>query len=177
MTQPYIGEIQLFAFDFAPLGWALCRGTFLPVQQNNALFSLLGFQYGGNGDTIFQLPNFAGRAGCNQGQGTGLTPRTIGDNFGSNDITLTQAEMPAHTHSLTVYNQSDTSKRAASPSTGDALSLPTSSSPFLPNAQPNTQFAQNVIGIGGGSQPHENRQPYLAVNFCIALSGSYPAFD
>ncbi|NTJ63281.1 phage tail protein [Agrobacterium rhizogenes] len=177
MTQPFLGEIQLFAFDFAPLGWASCSGAMLPVMQNAALFSLLGNQYGGNGSTTFQLPNFANRAGCNQGQGIGLTPRIAGDTFGSNEITLTQAEMPAHRHSLTLYNQGDTSKRAASPSTGDALSLPDSSSPFLPNAQPNTQFASTVIGTGGGSQPHENRQPYLAVNFCIALSGAYPTFD
>lgn len=176
MTEPFLGEIQLFAFNFAPAGWASCSGTMLPIQQSSALFSLLGIQYGGNGTTNFQLPNFVNRAGCNQGQGVGLTPRTIGETFGSNDITLTQAEMPAHTHSLTIYNQGDTSKRAASPSTGDALSLPNSSTPFLPNAQPNAQFAPNVIGIGGGSQPHENRQPYLAVNFCIALSGAYPAF-
>ncbi|PDT04272.1 microcystin-dependent protein [Rhizobium chutanense] len=177
MTQPYLGEIQLFGFDFAPRGWASCNGALLLIQQNSELFSLLGTQYGGNGKSTFQLPNFANRAGCNQGQGVGLTPRIIGSSFGSNDITLTQAEMPAHTHSLTIYNQGDASKRAASPSEGNALSLPNSSSPFLPDAQPNTQFAPNVIGIAGGSQPHENRQPFLAVNFCIALVGVYPSFD
>ncbi|MGY5799750.1 phage tail protein [Rhizobium hainanense] len=176
MTEPFVGEIQLFGFNFAPSGWASCNGALLIVHQNTQLFSLIGVQYGGNGTQTFQLPNFANRAGCNQGQGIGLTPRTAGDTFGSNDITLTQAEMPAHTHSLTLYNQGDTSKRAASPSTGDALSLPDLSSPFLTNAQPNTQFASNVIGIGGESQPHENRQPFLAVNFCIALSGAYPTF-
>lgn len=177
MTQPFLGEIQLFGFNFPPQGWASCNGTTLPIQQNTALFSLLGTQYGGDGTTTFQLPNFANRAGCNQGQGAGLTRRPIGETFGSNAITLTQAEMPAHMHSLTIFNQSDSSKRAASPSAGDALSVPNSSSPFLPNAQPNTQFAQNVIGTAGGSQPHENRQPYLAVNFSIALSGIYPSFD
>jgi len=176
MTQPFIGEIQLFGFNFAPLHWAFCNGAMIPIQQNTALFSLLGVQYGGNGTTSFQLPNFANRAGCNQGQGPGLTPRIEGETFGSNGVTLTQAQMPAHAHSLTLFNQGDTSKRAGTPSTGNALSLPNSSSPFLPNTQPNAQFAQNVIGIAGASQPHENRQPYLAVNFSIALSGTFPSF-
>lgn len=137
---------------------------------------MLGVQYGGNGTTTFQLPNFANRAGCNQGQGLCLTPRTEGETFGSNGVTLTQAQMPAHAHSLTLFNQGDTSKRAATPSAGNALSLPNSSSPFLANAQPNAQFAQNVIGIAGEGQPHENRQPYLAVNFSIALNGIFPSF-
>lgn len=176
MTQPFLGEIQLFGFNFPPYRWAFCNGATLPVQQNTALFSLLGVQYGGNGTTTFQLPNFTNRAGCNQGRGAGLTPRTEGETFGSNGVTLTQAEMPAHTHSLTIYSQGDSSKRAAAPSSGNALSLPNSSGPFLPNAQPNTQFAPNVIGIAGGNQPHENRQPYLAVNFSIALSGVFPSF-
>jgi microcystin-dependent protein len=176
MTQPFLGEIQLFGFNFPPYQWAFCNGATLPIQQNAALFSLLGTQYGGNGTSTFQLPNFTNRAGCNQGQGVGLTAHPIGEPFGNNSITLTQAEMPAHTHSLTIYSQSDTSKRAASPSEGNALSVPSSSSPFLPSAQPNTQFAQNVIGIAGSSQPHENRQPYLAVNFSISLAGVFPAF-
>ncbi|MBA8903843.1 MULTISPECIES: tail fiber protein [unclassified Phyllobacterium] len=177
MTEPFIGEIQLFGFNFPPRGWASCNGATLAIQQNTALFSLLGIQYGGNGTTTFQLPNFTNRAGCNQGQGAGLTPRTIGQTFGSNNITLTQAEMPAHAHSLTIYNQSEPSKRAPSPSSGNGLSVPNSSSPFLPNVQPNTQFAQNVIGVAGSSQPHENRQPYLAINFSIALAGIFPSFS
>jgi microcystin-dependent protein len=177
MTQPFLGEIQLFGFNFPPYGWASCNGATIPIQQNPALFSLLGTQYGGNGTTTFQLPNFANRAGCNQGRGAGLTPRSAGETFGSNGITLTQAEMPSHMHSLTLYNQSDSSKRAASPSNGNGLGAPNSSTPFLPNTQPNTQFAQNVIGPAGGNQPHENRQPYLAVNFSIALNGIFPAFS
>ncbi|MBA8879175.1 phage tail protein [Phyllobacterium myrsinacearum] len=177
MTEPFIGEIQLFGFNFAPRGWASCNGATLGIQQNSALFALLGIQYGGNGTTTFQLPNFTNRAGCNQGQGAGLTPRTIGETFGGNSVTLTQPEMPAHAHSLTIYNQSEPGKRAPSPSSGNGLSVPNSSSPFLPNVQPNTQFGQNVIGVAGSSQPHENRQPYLAINFSIALNGIFPAFS
>ncbi|WP_368518659.1 phage tail protein [Rhizobium sp.] len=176
MTQPFLGEIQLFGFNFPPYQWAFCNGATLPIQQNTPLFALLGTQYGGNGTTTFQLPNFSNRAGCNQGQGVGLTERSVGEAFGDNSITLTPAEMPAHTHSLTIYSQSDSSKRSASPSEGNALSVPGLSSPFLPAAQPNAQFASNIIGIGGGNQPHENRQPYLAVNFSISLAGAFPSF-
>lgn len=176
MAEPFIGEIQLFGFNFPPYGWASCNGATLAIRQNTALFSLLGTQYGGDGMTTFQLPNFTNRAGCNQGQGAGLTLRRMGETFGSNSITLSQAEMPAHSHSLTIYNQSDSNKRAASPSTGNSLSVPNSSAPFLPDAQPNAQFAPNTIGRAGGSQPHENRQPYLAINFSIALSGVFPSF-
>lgn len=122
MTEPYTGEIQLFGFNYAPYNWAFCNGAMLPIQQNPALYSLLGTNYGGNGQTYFQLPNFAGRAGCNQGNGPGLTSRTIGEVFGTQNVTLLSTEMPAHTHALTVYNQTDVSKRASTPSAGNSLS-------------------------------------------------------
>ncbi|MFJ6328438.1 MULTISPECIES: phage tail protein [unclassified Rhizobium] len=176
MTQPFLGEIQLFGFNFPPSGWAFCNGATLPIRQNTALFSLIGIQYGGDGTNTFQLPNFANRAGCNQGQGPGLSSRQIGEPFGTNGITLTQSEMPAHSHSLTIYNQGTPTKRASSPSSGNSLSTPTASNPFLSGSQPNAQFAPNVIGIAGANQPHENRQPYLAVNFSIALNGAFPSF-
>jgi len=180
VTDPFIGEIQLFGFNFNPRGWAFCNGSTLPIQQNTALFALLGTQYGGNGQTIFQLPNFAGRAGCEQGQGPGLTARTIGSAFGTNTVALTDAEMPAHTHPFNVYSQSDPSKRAASPSSGSALSVPTDPNafPFLPPGSINTQFAPSMIQpSSGGGLPHPNQQPYLGVNFCIALQGVFPSFS
>lgn len=176
MTTPFLGEIQLFGFNFPPRGWASCNGATVSVQQYSALYSLLGVQYGGNGTTSFQLPNFTNRAGCNQGQGAGLSRRDIGETFGSNSVALTVAEMPAHTHSLTIYNQGTASKRASSPSNGNSLGSPGSSSPFVSSASPNAQFAPNIVGLTGGNQPHENCQPFLAVNFSIALSGAYPAF-
>ncbi|GCA50147.1 microcystin-dependent protein [Mesorhizobium plurifarium] len=176
MTTPFIGEIQLFGFNFAPRGWAFCNGALLPIQQNSALFSLLGTEYGGDGHTTFQLPNFAARAACSQGTGIGLTPRVAGDTFGEAAVTLTLTQMPSHTHAFTVYNQNDPSKRAASPSTGNSLASPTSSSPFASGAEPDAQFAPAMIGPAGGSQAHENQQPYLAVNFSIALAGEYPSF-
>lgn len=176
MSEPFIGEIQLFGFNFAPHNWALCNGATLAIQQNTALFSLLGVSYGGNGSTTFQLPNFTGRAGFSQGMAPGLSQRTIGEVVGENSVTLSNPEMPAHSHGFTIYNQTDTAKRASAPSAGNALTLPTETSVTAKDAQPNAQFASNMIGLAGNNLPHENRQPYLAVNFCIALYGNYPSF-
>ncbi|KRF00544.1 microcystin-dependent protein [Frateuria sp. Soil773] len=177
MTTPYTGEIQLFGFNFAPYAWAFCNGATLRITQNTALFSLLGTQYGGDGTTTFQLPNLVGRAPCSQGQGPGLTSRTIGGTFGENGVTLLTTQIPSHTHALTLLSQSDTTKRTGTPATGNALSTPTKISPFAANAAANAPFALNSIAPAGGNQPHENRQPYLAVNFCIALQGVYPSFN
>lgn len=176
MTEPFIGEIQLFGFNFAPYGWASCNGATLAIQQNTALFSLLGTQYGGDGRTTFQLPNFVNRAATEQGQGAGLSPRSIGEAYGSSSVALTQMEMPSHSHSLTIYNQPDQSKRTSTPVAGNYLGLPTSGSPFVPGNTANTQFSPMMIAPSGGGQPHENRQPYLATNFCIALEGVFPSF-
>ena len=174
MSEPFIGEIQLFGFNFAPRDWAFCNGATLAIRQNTALFSLLGVAYGGDGTTTFQLPNFTGRTGCNQGTAPGLSQRSIGEVFGENNVTLSTSEMPAHSHGFTIYNQTDSAKRASAPSAGNALTLPIESSVTAKDAQPNAQFASNMIGLAGNNVPHENRQPYLAVNFCIALRG-HPA--
>ncbi len=178
MTQPFIGEIQLFGFNFNPRGWAFCNGATLPIQQNTALFSLLGTTYGGNGQTTFQLPNFAGRAGCQQGQGPGLTPRSLGETFGTNTVTLTSTQIPQHNHGINAFSQSDATKKSGSPSNGSALSSlgNGNAKPFIA-APINTQFAPNMIQpSAGGGQPHQNQQPYLGVNFCIALQGVFPSF-
>lgn len=176
MTEPFIGEIQIFGFNFPPRGWAFCNGATLAIQQNTALFSLLGTQYGGNGQTTFMLPNLCNRAATQQGTGPGLTPRTIGESFGSNNVTLTQDTMPAHTHSLTIYNQPDASKRTGTPATGNYLGLPTTGTPYVKNAPLDAQFSPFITSPVGNSLPHENRQPYLATNFCIALQGVFPSF-
>jgi microcystin-dependent protein len=176
MSDPFIGQIQLFGFDFAPRGWAACNGAIMPLRQFSALFSLLGTQYGGDGVNTFALPNFANRAACHRGPGPGLTPREIGASFGSNQVTLTPAQMPAHTHALQIYGQNDPSKRASSPSPGNALGTPVASA-FAPADSANAPFAPNVIGPAGNGLSHENRQPYLATNFCIALDGVFPAFE
>jgi microcystin-dependent protein len=174
--EPFIGQIQIFGFNYAPRNWALCNGATLAIRQNTALFSLLGTAYGGDGTTTFMLPNFAGRTGCNQGQGAGLTPRSIGEAFGENSVTLMTDQMPSHSHPFTVYNQTDTSKRTGAPANGSSLVVPQNSTPFSSSGTANTQFSPSMGGVAGGNQPHENRQPYLAMNFCIALSGVFPSF-
>jgi microcystin-dependent protein len=177
VTTPYLGEIQVFAFDYAPVGWALCNGALLPISQNTALFSLIGTNYGGDGRTNFQLPNFTARAPCSQGTGPGLTPRSIGEPFGDNGVALSTGTMPMHTHALTVFDQPDTTKRSAAPAANYALIPPQNVNPFVPsNPVPNTQFAPNTVGSAGNNLPHENCQPFLAVNFCIALRGAFPSF-
>ena len=178
MTEPFIGQIQQFGFNFNPSGWAFCNGATLPIQQNTALFALIGTQYGGNGQTTFQLPNFAGRAGCQQGSGPGLTPRSLGETFGTNTVSLTSTQIPQHNHGINAFAQSDGSKKSGSPGNGSALSSLGSSTakPFI-TAPLNTQFAPNMIQPSqGGGQPHQNQQPYLGVNFCIALQGIFPSF-
>jgi microcystin-dependent protein len=174
VTQPFIGEIQLFGFNFNPRGWAFANGATLAISQNTALFSLIGTIYGGNGQTTFQLPNFAGRAGCEQGNGPGLSQRALGDTFGANTVTLTSNQIPQHNHGINAF----VPPGANAPATNGALSQPALSAnrPFS-SAAPNTTFAPNMIAPSqGGGFPHENQQPYLAVNFCIALQGIYPSF-
>jgi microcystin-dependent protein len=179
MTQPYIGEIQLFGFNFNPRGWAFANGATLPISQNTALFSLLGVTYGGNGQTTFQLPNFAGRAGCQQGNGPGLLPVVLGQNFGVNTVTLISNQIPQHNHGVGAYSQTVTGSGSGAPVANGGLSLlatSTTSKTFIA-APINTQFSPNMIQpSAGGGQPHQNQQPYLGVNFCIALQGIYPSF-
>lgn len=178
MTSPYLGEIQLFSFNFAPQGWATCNGATLPLQQYAALFSLLGIAYGGNGTSTFLLPNLASRAPCSQGQGPGLTPRTLGQSFGTSSVTLTSSEVPAHNHMLAVYAQNTTSKRSGTAAPGNYLSDPlNSATTTYSSAAPNTTLTSASVAQAGGNQPHDNQQPYLAVNFCIALQGAFPAFS
>lgn len=174
MTQPFIGEIQLFGFNFNPRGWAFANGATLPISQNTALFSLLGVTYGGNGQTTFQLPNFAGRAGCEQGTGPGLTQRSLGQTYGVNTVTLIGTQIPSHNHVINAFLPQNSS----SPVANGGLSQPSinTNKPFSSGA-PNTTLAPNMLQPStGGGFPHENQQPYLGVNFCIALQGIYPSF-
>ncbi|MDE2308218.1 MAG: phage tail protein [Xanthomonadaceae bacterium] len=177
MTTPFLGEIQLFGFNFPPQGWAACNGATLPISQYTALFSLLGTTYGGNGQTTFQLPNFSTRAPCSQGTGPGLTPREAGETFGDGSVTLNQASMPTHAHALNVFNQPDTGKHSPTPATGYGIVPPQNSKPFIAGTPPSATFAPNTLGPAGSGVPHENRQPFLALNFCIALNGAFPSFD
>ncbi len=178
MTEPYVAEIRMFAGNFAPRGWALCNGQLLSIAQNTALFSLLGTTYGGNGTTNFQLPNLQGRAPMhtgNSGPPPGLSTRDLGETGGESNVTLLATEMPAHTHPISGAVVAN-SNPGETPSPN---SLFTNSSPnqLYAGAAPTNQItlAPQSITLAGGSQPHNNAQPYLAVTFIIALQGIFPA--
>lgn len=175
---PYVGEIRMVGFNFAPTGWALCAGQLLPISQNQALFALLGTTFGGNGQTTFGLPDLRSRVPINQGQGTGLSNYVMGETGGSENVNLTQAQMPSHNHLINVNNANGTASDPtggipAKGYTGDGRN-PT----LIPNyttANATGQFAPNAVTQTGGSQPHQNIQPYLCVNFIIALVGVFPS--
>lgn len=175
MTTPFIGEVQIFGFNYAPYGWALCNGATLNISQYSTLYSLLGTTYGGNGTSTFQLPNLATRAPCSQGTGLGLSQRTIGESFGEAAHTLISSEMPMHNHSAQAFAGAYT--RSPQPAANAALTGSSAFAVYNNNQQPNTALLPAALATYGGSQPHENRQPFLAVNFCIALDGAYPAFS
>ena len=178
MTEPYVGEIQLFGFPYAPAHWATCNGQIIAIQQNTTLFALIGALYGGNGSTNFALPNFAGLAGDNQGQGPGLTPRVVGETVGEPNVSLMSTEMPMHTHAAQIYMTRGSTARVAVPAPQCAPSNCTASHGFINDGTaPNTMFSPMMLQPAGGSQPHMNQQPYLAVNYSIALQGVFPAFN
>lgn len=176
MSNPFVGEIRCFGFNFAPIGWALCDGQFLSISQNTALFSLLGTQFGGNGTSNFALPNLQGNVPM--GQGNGPAGNTVmGDVLGSSTLTLTSNQMPIHNHTIIsqVVAPGGAAEHAATPTSG--LSIGPSNPDGLYKTSPtiNATFSPAAIGATGGSQPHDNMQPYLTLNFCIALQGVFPA--
>jgi microcystin-dependent protein len=173
MASPFVGQIGLFGFNFPPKGWAFAAGQLMAISQNTALFSLLGTTYGGDGKSTFALPNLTdGVTPLQVGQGPGLSLYDLGETGGSETITLLQTEMPTHTHNIGVYSGAPDK---SSPLNADfATGGPNLFGP--PNATLNAQLNPvQAISIVGGSQPHENMQPYLTLNFCIALQGVYPA--
>ncbi|MBE1162469.1 phage tail protein [Dyella acidiphila] len=175
MTTPFLGEVQIFGFNFAPVGWALCNGATVSISQYSTLYSLLGTAYGGNGTSTFQLPNLTTRAPCSQGTGLGLTQRVIGEAFGEAAHTLISNEMPMHNHSAQGFGGTGT--RSPQPATNAALTSSSVFEDYNNNQAANTTLLPATLATSGGNQPHENRQPYLALNFCIALSGAYPSFS
>jgi microcystin-dependent protein len=169
MTAPFLGEIRMFGCNFAPRGWASCSGQVMSIQQNTALFSLLGTYYGGNGQTNFALPDLQGRAPMAFGNGPGLTGRSLGESGGSERVTLSANEMPSHSHTVTAQ----TSRADRANATGAALASGTE--PLYVAGLLDTGMHPQAVGPAGNSFAHNNLQPYLAVNFCIALQGIYPA--
>lgn len=168
---PYVGEIRLFAGNFAPKGWAFCNGQILPISQNTALFSLLGANYGGDGKVTFALPNLQGRAPMHWGNGPGLTPRELGEVGGSKNVTLLSAEMPAHTH---LANAQTTPNKVEA--TNDIWANAGSGRGSFQNYSEKLDKPLHpmAIGVSGGSNPHNNMQPYVAMNYIIALQGIFP---
>jgi microcystin-dependent protein len=172
MSFPFVAEIRIFGFNFAPTGWALCNGQVLPISQNTALFSLLGTMYGGDGKSTFALPNLQGRSPIFWGQGPGLSLYDPGQTGGSATVTLLQSELPAHTHQA---RAASTSGNQGGPAGNVWAGAPgRTPPPRFQTGAPNTAMSPSTIAAAGGSQPHNNRQPYLGVNFCIALQGVFP---
>jgi microcystin-dependent protein len=173
MSEPFVAEIRIFGFTFAPRGWALCNGQLLAISQNTALFSLIGTFYGGNGTTNFALPNLQGVAPMFWGQGPGLNGYVIGEVDGEESITLLTTEMPAHSHTLNAFTGRGRPAHGT-PAAGDALTTGGANSIYV-SGSPNTNMAGAALGAAGGSQPHDNMMPSLVLNYCIALQGVFPA--
>ena|SRR5205085_3424021 len=171
MAQPYVGEIRMFAGNFAPAGWMFCDGTQLPISQNETLFQLIGTTYGGDGQSTFNLPDLRGRVPVHQGTdpGTG-TNFTMGELAGVESVTLTTQQMPQHNHALMATTTAGTQ---ANPG-GNLLANSQGPQPFLQEG-PDGQLNNQAIQPAGGSQPHENMQPYLGINYIISLFGIFPS--
>jgi microcystin-dependent protein len=171
MANPFVAEIRIFGFNFAPKGWAMCNGQLMPISQNTALFSLLGTFYGGDGKSTFALPDLQGAAPVHQGQGPGLSEYFLGQTGGSETITLLESEIPVHSHNLMAAN-------SASISQSPAGQLPAGGiggvAMYREPGATDASLAAEAAAVTGGSLPHNNLQPLLTFNFCIAMQGVFP---
>ena len=172
MSDQFVAEIRIFPFNFPPTGWAFCAGQILPISQNTALFSLLGTTYGGNGQSTFALPDMQGNAPMQPGQGSGLSLHDLGEISGTETVTLLISEIPFHTHGLMASVENGTQGTLADTVTvsssvgGEIYQTNTAANLVMMNPQ--------ALAVTGASQPHNNMQPYLTLNFCIALQGIFP---
>jgi microcystin-dependent protein len=173
MSDPFVAEIRVFAFNFAPKGWALCNGQLLPISQNTALFSLLGTTYGGDGKSTFALPNLQNSAPLQQGQGPGLSLRDLGEQAGEPAVTLLVSEIPAHSHNPPQASTSaGTQQSPVNAVWGTTSVLKQGTNLYAPSA--GSTMSPLALSVSGASQPHNNMQPYLTLNFCIAMQGIFP---
>jgi microcystin-dependent protein len=167
MADPFVAEIRIFPFNFAPRGWAWCDGQLLPLSQNTALFSLLGTTYGGNGKSNFALPDLQGRVPMHPGQGPGLSLHDLGETGGSETVTLLESEIPAHSHGVRVSADDGNSRNPGGAFVGAGNNIFAAPNNLVP-------MAPETLPPAGGDQPHNNLQPYLTFYFCIALQGVFP---
>jgi microcystin-dependent protein len=169
MSDPFVGEIRMFAGNFPPAGWAFCNGQLLPISENDILFQLIGTTYGGDGQETFALPNLQSRVPLHQGQGPGLSNYIIGEAAGVETVTLTTNQIPSHTHGLAVSTAAGTSSTPSNKvlAASNTVSMYKAGTPVAP-------MGPSSVALDGGSQPHNNLQPYLAVSFIISLFGYYP---
>jgi len=176
----YIGTIMPFPYNFVPRNWAACNGQLLPIASYTTLFSLIGTYYGGDGRTTFALPNLNGgngqpqRIAIGQGTGPGLTPRTIGETVGADTVTLTEAQIPSHSHGFEIYT--DGTGQTTQPVAGQTL-ISAGSNGFVDPLPSPTTFTPGAVAAAGGNQGHPNDQPTLQLDYCICLEGIYPIFN
>jgi microcystin-dependent protein len=171
VADPFVAEIRIFPFNFAPKGWAFCNGQLLPLSQNTALFSLLGTTYGGDGKSTFALPNLQGSAPMHPGQGPGLSLHDLGETGGSETVSLLESEIPAHSHSVLAQNAPGNRTNPI----GNSFARLSSGNAYIPPAgAPLVAMAAETLPPAGGDQPHNNMQPYLTLNFNIAMQGVFP---
>ena len=172
MADPFVAEIRIFPFNFAPKGWAWCNGQLLPISQNTALFSLLGTTYGGDGKSTFALPDLEGSAPMHPGEGPGLSPHDLGERAGAETVTLLDSEMPAHAHSL-MANTGQANLQVPSPAR--SMALATGGNAYTDQISNITPLAPQALTQAGGDQPHNNMQPYLCIDFILSLFGIFPS--
>jgi len=176
MSEPFVGQINMFAGNFAPRGWAFCSGQLLAISQNTALFSLLGTVYGGDGQTTFALPDLRGRVPIHPGTGVGLSPRSLGETGGAETVALAESQLPSHTHTATPKCNSGVANQQSPVGNVPAVEAAGVTATYSDQGY-NADMATWLTDAAGGSQDHDNMPPFLAVNFIIALQGIYPSRD